>query len=178
MADAFIGEIRHFGGGCAPSGWALCNGQLLDIKGNESLYSLIGTSFGGDGKINFALPDLQGRVALGYGQGTGLSDYPLGAKGGSYVVSLTSENMYPHTHTLSASTAIASAPSPVNTVFAALPTGYVGYVESATTGLTTGVLNANAVSQISSQPHANTMPSLTLSFIICLNGIYPSFGNS
>src|SRR5271167_2889298 len=105
MSDPFLGEIRMFGGNFAPIGWALCNGQLLSISQNTALFSVLGTSFGGDGVSTFALPDLQGRVPINAGQGAGLSPYVLGGKGGAENVTLLSTQMPAHKHLVSAETA-------------------------------------------------------------------------
>lgn len=180
MADAFIGEIRLFCGNFAPTDWAFCNGQLLNISAYSPLFSLIGTTFGGNGTSDFGLPNLQGRVALGYGQGNGLSNnYQLGESGGAYTVALTEGNLPAHTHTLNVSGTTATSLSPSGNVFAALPSSYVGYADQTISGLTTGALNSGAVSSTGEGlNHDNSMPSLTVSFIICLNGIYPSFNKS
>jgi microcystin-dependent protein len=104
MANPFIGEIRMFGGNFAPRQWALCDGQLLSIAQYQALFSLLGTTYGGNGVSTFALPNLQGRLALGYGQGPGLSNYALGQTGGSETVTLTTSTMPGHNHSLLATT--------------------------------------------------------------------------
>src|SRR5271166_5833783 len=102
MADPFLGEIRIFGGTFAPLGWAFCQGQLLPIAQNTALFSLLGTTYGGDGVSNFALPDLRGRVPMGMGQGPGLSPYVQGQMGGAESVTLTTQQMPPHSHSVGA----------------------------------------------------------------------------
>jgi microcystin-dependent protein len=174
MAEPFLGEIRMFGGNFAPTGWALCNGQLLPIQQNTALFSILGTTFGGNGTTNFALPNLQGRVPVHMGQGSGLSNYILGETAGVESVTLQVTQMPAHTHALNASTTPGSSASPQNGVPASgvdSQGGSVsGYVPSPNT-----TMAANAVGMAgSSIPHENRQPLLCVNFIIALQGIFPS----
>lgn len=183
MSQPFVGEIRMFGGNFAPSGWMFCEGQLLPISENETLFQLIGTTYGGDGQQTFALPDLRGRGPIHFGQGPGLSAYTLAQTGGVETVTVTSNQMPAHNHVLSAADIAprcASTPgtdrSPVNKVFAVESAGVTALYSNAAPdanmgGLTgtAGVANAGG-----SQPHNNMPPYLCVSFIISLFGIYPS----
>jgi microcystin-dependent protein len=170
MANPFVGEIRMFGGNFAPAGWAFCNGQLMPISENDTLFQLIGTTYGGDGQETFALPDLQGRVPVHAGQGPGISqNYQLGEKTGTESVTLSVQQIPTHTHALIGSTDNATDPNPTSDVLATntIMKPYAAEVPD-------GTLNANAVSPIGgSQPHENMMPYLVVSFIISLFGIYP-----
>src|SRR5262245_18325920 len=114
MSLPFIGEIRIIPYNFAPLGWALCNGQRLPIAQYDALWSIIGTTYGGDGQVTFALPNLQGRTPAGFGQGPGLSNYAIGEQGGVESVTLTAANLPPHTHTLRASSTAATASTPDN----------------------------------------------------------------
>lgn len=177
MAQPFIGEVRMFGGNFAPLDWAFCSGQTISISQNPTLYSLIGTSYGGDGVSTFALPNLQGRLSVGTGQGSGLSPYTIGQTGGVETVALTSTTMPSHAHTLVASTAVANQTNPGGNLTATAPGsgGSLMYTTASSTTPTKGNLNAQACSSAGgSQPHTNLMPSLCVSFIIALYGIFPS----
>lgn len=171
--DQYLGEIRIFAGNFAPRGWALCNGQLLLIAQNTALFSLLGVTYGGDGKTTFALPNLQGRAPLQAGQGAGLSSYPLGQSGGEQSVTLTTGQMPSHNHAVGASTAAGSQASPENGVWA-MPgarRGLAAYSANAGSG---AELNPSALTVSGgSQPHHNMPPYLALNFIIALEGIYP-----
>src|SRR5512143_299472 len=118
MAEPFLSEIRIMSFVFPPKGWALCDGQLLPINQNQALFSLLGTTYGGDGRVNFALPDLRGRRAVGMGQGPGLSNYSLGEHSGEENVTLTVGQLPAHTHTAQASSAPGSAPGPASNVWA------------------------------------------------------------
>jgi microcystin-dependent protein len=142
--EALIGEIKMFAGNFAPRGWAFCNGQLLPISQNSALFSILGTTYGGDGRTTFALPDLRGRVPIGPGNGPGLSTYIPGQKGGQENVTLLQQNM-PLGMGQSAQVYSGREQSPIN-------------------GVTTG----------SSQPIENRQPYVAIHYIICLQGIYPS----
>ena len=168
MSEPFLGEIRMVGFNFAPHGWAMCNGQLLPISQNTALFSLLGTTYGGDGKTSFALPDLRGRAPIHTGQGAGLTVRDLGAAPGAETITLTSAQMPPHTHTLEANPANASTKHPAGAVLAADKT-YSGPASppvamSPAAIATTGGGGA----------HDNLQPSLTLNFIIALQGIFPS----
>jgi|SRR6185437_1830040 microcystin-dependent protein len=176
MSDQYLGEIRMFGGNFAPVGWALCNGQLLSISQNAALFSILGTTFGGDGVQNFGLPDLRGRAPLHWGQGTGLSNYVLGEQTGTENVTLLQNQMPMHTHQVQASTTNGSSSTAQNAVPAtAAPargqsSGPDIYGTAVNTTMNPQMISASG----GSQPHENMQPSLCVSFIIALQGIYPS----
>lgn len=171
MADPFIGEVRLFGGNFAPVGWAFCNGQLLSISENDALFALIGTTYGGDGVNTFALPNLQGRLPLHQGTLSGGGTYVLGQSGGSETVTLTAGQIGPHTHAANAGGA-ASTGNPAGN----LPGATAGPARYLPAG-SGAVLNLNAQSIAPAgggQPHDNMMPYLCVSFIIALQGIFPT----
>jgi microcystin-dependent protein len=173
MSDPFVAEIRIFAGNFAPRGWALCNGQLMPISQNTALFSLLGTTYGGDGKSTFALPNLQGSAPLQPGQGSGLSLYDLGQSGGEPSVTLIQSEMPSHTHTVSATSTPGSVPDPANAVWgvAGVARGTSMYSASAGSAL---AMSPQAFSiSGSSQPHNNMPPYLVLTFIIALQGIFP-----
>ena len=178
MSTPFIGNVKIWAGNFAPLGYAFCNGQLLSIAQNNALFALIGTTYGGDGQSTFALPDMRSRLAVGQGQGSGLSPYVLGQQAGVENVTLTSAQMPGHTHALQASTATATTDSPSNNVLAAPAPGggtvpYGFYFTGAAPP--TRPLAATAVGQAGgNQPHSNIMPVLALSYIIALEGIFPA----
>jgi microcystin-dependent protein len=171
MSSPFLGEIRMFGGNFAPYGWAYCDGALIAIAQNEALYTLLGTTYGGDGVNTFALPDLRGRTPVHQGTGQGLSTCVLGQRAGSESVTL-SVNQYPaHTHPFSASTDAGSVPGPGGDVLAGSLT-----IKAYTDGVANVSLNpaALAPSGGGAQAHDNMQPFLCISFIIALNGIFPT----
>jgi microcystin-dependent protein len=178
MSDPFLGEIRVFAGvnPSPPSNWAFCNGQRLAISTNEALFTLIGTIYGGDGMSTFNLPNLNGRVVIGAGQGPGLSLYQPGATGGVEEVVLTQAQMPQHIHSIVASTDPASASQPGNTMtFATVADPAVFYDDlSLDTGADTLYSSAAIQSTGSSVPHDNYMPTIALRYIIALSGIFPS----
>ncbi len=174
MADPFLAEIRLFAGNFAPTGWALCNGQLMPISQNTALFSLLGTTYGGNGQTTFALPNLQGSAPLGQGQGPGLTSRVLGEVGGSPYVTLSASQMPIHAHTAQASTAGGSN-SPAGNVWGESKLGKTPLFVYAASGANNVTMNPNAISVVGgSQPHNNMPPFLTLNFIIALQGIYPS----
>jgi microcystin-dependent protein len=174
--DACTGEIRVFAGVRPPSGWIFCDGRALAISEYQALYSLIGVTYGGDGRSNFCVPNLQGRVVIGQGQGTGLPSFgTIGATGGAEKVQLTEANIPAHTHTLTeaAKTVSSNSSSPAG--------NFIG-VGSATsfvpkpTGSAPVAMSSSSVSSVGSGANvAVVQPSLVLNFMICLNGIYPDF---
>ena len=175
MSEAFLGEIRIFAGLRVPANWMACNGQSLSISEYEALFSLIGTQYGGDGINNFALPNLQGRLVVGTGQGVGLQNYALGQTAGAYQVGLTDATAS-HTHGLAASTASASATAPANGVFAATPSGFVAYIPSTAAGINKAQFDPNLLTtEGGNGAHENMMPSTAVQYIICMAGIYPQF---
>lgn len=169
MSEPFIGEIRTFGGNFAPKGWALCNGQLLPIAQYTALFSLLGTAYGGDGKVTFGLPNLQGSAPMHWGDGPGLTPRNIGEVGGTTSVTLIQPELPAHNHAFEASASAASALSPANnvpadaTLYAAPP--YTQAMSPSSIGVAGG-----------SQPHENMQPYLAVTFIIALQGIYPSRG--
>jgi len=165
MAEPFLSEIRIFSFNFAPKGWALCNGQLLPINQNQALFSLLGTTFGGDGRVNFGLPNLQGRVPIHVGDG-----HVLGEKGGEQAHTLSISEIPTHTHVAIGSSATGTQPVPVAGYFAVAaeqpylpPDNNLGALNPATVGNVGG-----------SQAHLNMQPFLTLNFSIALQGIFPS----
>ena len=173
MANPFLAEIRIFGCNFAPSGWAFCNGQVLPLSQNTALFSLLGTTYGGDGKSNFALPNMQGNAPMFYGQGPGLSLHDIGETGGSDTVSLLESEMPGHTHTLQASAHDATLNSPAPTV--ALGRSNPSQIYKQPTGAGTPVfMSSSTVAPAGGdQPHNNLMPYLTINFCIALQGVYP-----
>ena len=172
MSNPFLAEIRMLGCNFAPTGWATCDGQILPISQNTALFALLGTSYGGDGKSTFALPDLQDSVPIHWGQGAGLSQYSLGQQGGEPIVTLLVSEMPFHTHNMSA---YASDPAdnriPAPNMSLGAPA--VGNVYSSTaSGLTQMAPQALAVAG-GSLPHNNMMPYLTVNFCIALQGVFP-----
>jgi microcystin-dependent protein len=167
MSDPFIAEVRIWGLNFAPRGWAFCDGQLLPIAQNTALFSLIGTTYGGDGRTTTGLPDLQNRMPMGPGRGPGLTSRSLGEKVGSATQTLTVAQIPPHSHTAKANSARANLPDPSNEELAG---GHNIYNTTAGTDRT-GPAVAN---QGNSQAHDNASPFLGLTFTIALVGIYPS----
>ena len=175
MSEAFLGEIRIFAGVRVPANWLACNGQSLGISEYQALYSLIGTHYGGDGVNSFSLPNLQGRLAVGTGQGAGLQNYALGQTAGAYQVALT-DAAASHTHSLTASTSGASSAAPTNSVFAAAPSGFVAYIPSTAAGINKAQFDPNLLTtEGGNGAHENMMPSTAVQYIICMAGIYPQF---
>ena len=172
MADPFVAEIRIFPFNFAPKGWAFCDGQILPLSQNTALFSLLGTTYGGDGKSNFALPNMQGNAPMHPGQGPGLSLHDLGETGGSETVSLLESEIPSHSHTMRASSDTADNNSAAGNLSAKpLGRGNNLYITS-TTPLVTMAANALAPAG-GDQPHNNMQPYLTLNFCIALQGVYP-----
>ena len=170
MSEPFIAEIRIFAGNFAPRSWAFCDGQLLPISQNTALFSLIGTTYGGDGRTTTALPNLQGRAPMHPGRGPGLTARRLGEQGGTENVTLTEAQMPNHNHTLRATISRGGGSTPTGNAFNA-SSGETAY--HAPDNLT-GMSSAMAANTGGSQTHNNTQPYLTLNFIIALQGLYPS----
>lgn len=171
MSEAYIGQIMLFGGNFAPRNWALCQGQLLSIASNTALFSILGTSYGGNGTTTFGLPDLRGRVPFHWGQGPGLSNRVLGEMGGVESVTLTVNDLPSHTHTLRALDGPPDGRSPAGTVLAVTPQDSAQYSSSAPNAS----MSAQAILATgNSQPHNNMQPYLAVTYIICLYGIFPS----
>ena len=169
MAEPFLSEIRIFSFNFAPKGWALCNGQLLPINQNQALFSLLGTTFGGDGRVNFALPNLQGQVPIHVGPG-----FTLGIKGGERAYTLSIPEMTAHTHLVTASSTQApqgSGSTPANTKLLAQSRASFLYGPAGALG----VMDPREIGNVGgSQAHLNMQPFLTLNFSIALQGIFPS----
>lgn len=164
MSEPFLAEIKIFGFNFAPRGWAFCDGQILPINQNQSLYSLLGTTYGGDGRTSFALPELRGRVPVHVGNG-----FTLGQKSGVETVTLSSAEMPNHTHQFNASSTAGNSPTPSNNVLAQV--GAALYTDA--TNLTP--LASSAITSTGgSQSHDNMQPYTTLSFCIALQGLFPS----
>jgi len=169
MADPYVGEIRMFAGNFAINGWALCNGQLLSIQSNQALFSIIGTTYGGNGTTTFALPDLRGRVPIHQGTGVGLTPYVTGEQTGTENVTLTAAQLASHTHAINANTG-GNLTSPTGNFPGneAVPIK----IYSATGG---AVMNAGVASPSGGgRGHPNIQPSLCVTFLIALVGIFPS----
>jgi microcystin-dependent protein len=181
MSDPYFGEIRMFPFNFAPIGWALCAGQLLPVSQNTQLFSVIGTSFGGNGTSNFALPDLQDLVPIGLGDGPGLSPRTVGEVGGEMAVTLVSAQMPSHTHNMVATTTQGTTATASGNQLALADTGSkqgggneADFYSSNTGQAKTG-LPASAISTAGNgMPHNNMMPFLGLNFCISLQGTYPS----
>jgi len=174
MSDPFVAEIRMFAGNFAPTGWAFCNGQLLPISQNTALFSLLGTTYGGDGKSTFALPNLQGAAPMQPGQGQGLSLRDLGEMGGEAAVTLISTEMPQHTHTVAVAETTGDVNDPTNALLAEAGKGRVldrlyGDAASPNTAMSATAFDTAG----GNQPHNNMPPYLTLTFIIALQGIFP-----
>jgi microcystin-dependent protein len=166
MAEPFLSEIRIFSFVFAPKGWALCNGQLLPINQNQALFSLLGTTYGGDGRVNFALPDLRARVPIHMGSG-----HTLGERGGEPAHTLSIAELPEHVHVANASSTNGDTPLVVNTLLARNPASNL-YKQTPTNLV---ALNPGTIANVGgSQAHLNMQPFLTLSFCIALQGIFPS----
>jgi microcystin-dependent protein len=172
MADPFVAEIRIFPFNFAPKGWAWCDGQLLPLSQNTALFSLLGTTYGGDGKSNFALPDLQGRAPMHPGQGPGLSLHDLGETGGSETVTLLESEIPGHSHTLRGSLddADLAIPAPARTLAKASASLYLA------AGPNVSMSDQALAPAGGDQPHNNLQPYLTFYFAIALQGVFPPRG--
>src|SRR5436189_5929310 len=165
MAQPYVGEIRIFAGNFAPAGWAFCDGQLLPISENETLFNLIGTTYGGDGQSTFALPDLRGRIPLHQGNG-----FTLAETGGAEEITLTVNQIPAHSHPLLASASPGTSAAPATSVLATPTTGFLYINENPTDNMA-----ATSIGSVGgSQPHTNFQPYLCVDFIISLFGIFPS----
>jgi len=164
MAEPFLAEIRIMSFEFAPKGWALCNGQLLPINQNQALFSLLGTTYGGDGRVNFALPDLRARTPIHVGRG-----HTQGERGGEQAHTLSIAELPTHTHAANATTSTGNTPVPTNNVLADSPSQLYSGPANLTPLAPGTVANAGG-----SQAHLNMQPFLTLSFCIALQGIFPS----
>jgi microcystin-dependent protein len=170
MSEPFLSEIKMFGFSFSPRGWALCDGQILPINQNQALFSLLGTTYGGDGRTTFALPDLRGRTPVHFGSGPGWNP-ALGSRGGEETVSLTTAQIPSHTHNLVATGDGANSPAP-NDQFLAQSTATDPLYAGATDLV---AMDGQAVANAGGgQGHANMQPYLTLNFCIALQGVFPS----
>lgn len=171
-SQPYLGDIMMFGGNFAPEGWALCNGQLMSIMQNQALFSILGTTYGGDGVTTFGLPDLRGRLPISLGQGPGLSNYPEGQASGSETVTLLSMQIPAHNHPLNANNDKGDISNPTSAFSAvvldsknSLSNGYAASANSA--------MDASGASG-GNQPHNNMQPYLCVNFCIALEGAFPS----
>ena len=170
MSQPFVGEIRMFGGNFAPVGWMFCSGQLLPISENETLFNLIGTTYGGDGQSTFALPDLQSRIPIHAGQGADGVNYALAESIGVEKVTLATQQLPAHTHAMPASGAVGTLSDPTNNL-----TSESASVKIYSAAVPGASLDPKAVTPTGgSQPHKNLQPYLCITFIISLFGIFPS----
>jgi microcystin-dependent protein len=166
MGQPFIGEIRMFGGNFAPVGWAYCDGQTLSISDNDALFSLIGTTYGGDGESTFGLPDLRGRIPIHQTSG-----YAMGQAAGAEEVTLNVQQLASHNHNLVAAQTPGNQSAPAGSLLAETPGGVKPYVE----GPASVAMSGQAITALGgSQPHSNFQPYLCVNFIIALEGIYPT----
>ena len=170
MSEPFIAEVRIFAGNFAPRGWAFCDGQLLPVAQNTALFSLIGTTYGGDGRTTTALPNLQGRAPMHPGRGPGLTERRLGHQGGVESITLSQAQMPDHSHTLRGTVSRGSSSQPQGNAF----NRSVGDTAYHTPTNLTGMAPTMASNTGGSQAHNNLQPFLTLNFIIALQGLYPS----
>lgn len=165
MAQPYVGEIRMFAGNFPPSGWMFCEGQLLPISENETLFNLIGTTYGGDGQSTFGLPDLRGRLPIHQGGG-----FPLATSGGAEEVTITSQQLPLHNHPMLASTSPATTNAPTGAMLAEQATINLFLADAVTT-----TMNPGSIQPVGgNQPHTNFQPYLCIDFIISLFGIFPS----
>ena len=172
MSEPFIGEIRRFAGNFAPRGWALCDGQLLPIAQNTALFSLLGTTYGGDGRTSFGLPDLRGRVPVHPGNGPGLSPYKLGQKGGAEKVTLQTTQIPSHNHAVECVSAEGNVGVPADHLPGSETAGTVDFWSNANAD---GTMKASMIKDNSGgQGHANVQPYLAVNYIIALQGLFPS----
>lgn len=174
MSDCYLGEIRMFGGNYAPRFWNQCFGQLLPIQNNSALYSLLGTTYGGNGTTNFGLPDLRGRLPVNTGTGPGLSQRIMGQMYGTETVTLSDAQTPGHTHAWMANSTQATSTSASGNVYAAQTAPAVMYEPNATIDKLQPAATGTVAASGHNQPHLNQMPGLGITFIIALQGIYPS----
>ena len=171
MASPFVAEIRIFACNFAPTGWAQCNGQLLPISQNTALFSLLGTMYGGNGQSTFALPNLEGSVAIDQGQGQGLSQYSIGQQGGSQTITLLTSEMPAHQHFLRGNNTLAESGLPANASIARQTFNLF----QTTTNANFAAMSPQALPIMgSSLPHNNLMPFLVLNYCIAMQGVFPA----
>jgi microcystin-dependent protein len=165
MAQPYVGEIRMFGGNYAPDGWMFCNGQILPISEYDTLFMLIGTTYGGDGQETFALPDMQGRIPINVGGG-----HNIGEPSGTETVTLNTNELPMHTHPLLASTSVANSPNPGDNLLGKSSQASMFFGDPTNVNMSPAAVSPTG----GNQPHDNMMPYLCVSFIISLYGIFPS----
>lgn len=175
MSDYYVGEIRLFAGSYVPVGWQECDGTVLNVSAYEALFSLLGSRYGGNGTTTFAVPDLRGRLPIGYGSsgGAGISTYTLGQSGGVTTVTLTAAQMPLHSHPEMATTGAASSSSPINAVLADPSDSFNLYTPYNSTNTTVTMAAGVILPTGGGQAHPNIMPSMAMRYIIALNGTYP-----
>ncbi len=175
MSEPFIGEIKMVGFNFAPRGWAFCSGQLLQISQNPALFSILGTTYGGDGRVSFGLPDLQGRSPMHAGNGPGLSSHPLGQRAGSETATLIASQMGSHSHSWQVADELGTLTTPANNALAMAKTGRGGFLlyaaDTATSAMAPEVVADNTGSGAA---HTNIQPVLVINFVIALVGVFPS----
>jgi microcystin-dependent protein len=175
MSDQFVAEIRIFGFNFAPTGWALCDGQIMPISQNTALFSLLGTTYGGDGKSTFALPNIQGSAPLQQGQGAGLSLYDLGEYGGESSVTLLTSEIPLHNHLPNCLSGAGNVTSPIGNVWASSKVGKQAENRYSATPGTNPTVSGAMISPVGGNlPHNNMPPYLVLNFCIALQGIFPA----
>ncbi|MBT8231407.1 MAG: phage tail protein [Saprospiraceae bacterium] len=174
--DPFLGQIVMFGGNFAPRGWALCDGQLLPISQYSALFSILGTTYGGDGRTTFALPELRGRAAMHAGNGPGLTSRPLGQRGGQQDHVLTVQEMANHTHTavMHGENAAGTSPNPAGNMLGATPSAKIYAPLTAGNDKAMGAGSVIVGNTGNSMPHNNMQPYLVVNYIIALQGTFPS----
>jgi len=174
VSEPFLGEIKMFAGNFAPRGYALANGQLLSIAQNTALFALYGTTYGGDGRVTFGLPDLQGRAPMEQGQGAGLTPRDLGESAGTPTVTLLATEIPPHTHTMSGEDNEATQVNPVGNAFGVGTSGNL-YTTAGAPGLQLQPMSGQTVApNAGGQPHNNQQPYLAITFIVAVQGIFPA----
>jgi microcystin-dependent protein len=171
MSNPFIGQLKMFGGNFAPEGWQLCDGTLLSISEYDTLYTLLGTTYGGDGVSTFGVPDLRGRVPIGPGTDKDGNAYAVGVAGGSESVALTDANIPAHNHAFVVSSAPGTLATPGNNLLAATPDGVLIYKTANPTGTF-----AAAITPLTGAAHENRQPFIAINYIIATAGVYPSQG--
>jgi len=176
MVDPFIGEIRMFGFGRAPSGWLPCDGRTVPISQYDSLYTLLGTTFGGDGEQSFGLPDMRGRIPVHRGRGPSLSNYDMGAMSGDEAVTLTVPQLGAHTHVFQASKVAGTLPAPAKTAVLAGLTPNQMYQPDGPSPPAAPLAPTTVTPTGGGAPHNNLAPTLSVNFCIAFEGIYPSQG--
>lgn len=175
MSEPFVAEIRIFAGNFAPRGWAFCNGQQMPVSQNTALFSILGKIYGGDGRTNFNLPDLQGCAPMHQGEGPGLTARQIGAKGGAATVTLLQTQMPAHTHEVACAGLPGNVSDPGNAVWSPVPGSRKPVYVTNPDSSTMVDMNAQALApEGGGMPHNNMQPYLGLSFIIALQGVYPA----